>query len=464
MLPLLRRAKLDHVETLNQDVDSATLRDRDRFPDERPFALMISWIFLALATVGGWFTFNAYVPLKRPPVLSTMSFFAGWLTTELVVHHLLWQLAATVGFVALGALGAWPGWVALGITGLSWVFLFGCYLRARNAEGVVEGALREGLGADYQDKVPRALAERLAPRVDRRQIVLAVPTRHPEVLRERDIPYVEGPGYRMKLDVYRRRDVSGPCPTLLQIHGGGWVIGSKNEQGLPLVLHLASRGWVCVSVNYRLAPRATFPDPLIDLKSAIRWIREHATEYGIDPDFIVVTGGSAGGHLASLVALTQNDPEYQPGFEDVDTSVRGCVAFYGVYDFTDRYGFWPHRGLTGWLEKSVMKASLEEAKGAYEKASPMSRIHRGAPPFFVIHGDKDTMVPVEEARRFARELRASTEAPVVYAEIPGAQHAFEVFPSLRTTFVIHGVERFLTVIYGRYLEARDAPTLPAEGE
>ena len=85
MLPLLRRAKLAHVETLNQDFDSAMLLDRDRF-QERPFARMISWLFLALATIGGWFTFNAYVPLRRPPVLSTMSFFAGWLTTELVVH------------------------------------------------------------------------------------------------------------------------------------------------------------------------------------------------------------------------------------------------------------------------------------------------------------------------------------------------------------------------------------------
>src|SRR5262249_54129606 len=148
-----------------------------------------------------------------------------------------------------------------------------------------------------------------------------------------------------RLDVYRHRDGRTRCPVLMQIHGGAWIVGSKNEQGLPLMLQLASRGWVCVSVDYRLSPRATFPDPLLDLKQALRWIREHIAEYGGDPEFVVVTGGSAGGHLCSLVALTANEPEYQPGFEQVDTSVKACVAFYGVYDFTDRFGHYRNPGL-----------------------------------------------------------------------------------------------------------------------
>src|SRR5437667_270151 len=123
------------------------------------------------------------------------------------------------------------------------------------------------------------------------------------------------------------------CPTLLQIHGGAWILGSKNEQGIPLMRHLASRGWVCVSANYRLSPRATFPDHLIDCKRAVGWIRQHGADYGANTDFLVVTGGSAGGHLAALVALTANEPEYQPGFESADTSVSGCVAFHGVERF-----------------------------------------------------------------------------------------------------------------------------------
>jgi acetyl esterase/lipase len=296
--------------------------------------------------------------------------------------------------------------------------------------------------------------EQFAPRVDWWQIALPFPMRHPEVERIADIEYHRPGALGLHLDVYRRRDRPAGCPTLLQIHGGGWMVGSKNEQGIPLMLHLAARGWVCVSVDYRLAPVATFPEPLVDVKRAIAWIRERGREYGANPDFLVVTGGSAGGHLCSLAALTANDPEYQPGFEEVDTSVRGCVAFYGVYDFTDRHGHYRNPGLAKLLQRWVMKQPLAHARDAFEKASPMSRVRADAPPFFVIHGDRDTLVPVAEARRFSEALRASASAPVVYAEIPGAQHAFEIFPSLRATFVVHGVERFLAWLYSAYLIER----------
>jgi acetyl esterase/lipase len=215
--------------------------------------------------------------------------------------------------------------------------------------------------------------------------------------------------------------------------------------------HLAERDWVCISADYRLSPHATFPDHLIDCKRAIQWIREHGAEYGANPDFLVVTGGSAGGHLAALVGLTANQAEYQPGFEHIDTAVQGCVPFYGVYDFTDRHGLWQHEALTELLEKRIMKAARHEAADAYEKASPMSCVHADAPPFFVIHGDLDTLAGVEEARRFVAALRAVSRNPVAYAEIPGAQHAFELFPSLRALLVINGVERFVAYLYSQYL-------------
>ena len=102
-----------------------------------------------------------------------------------------------------------------------------------------------------------------------------------------------------------------------------------------------------------------------------------------------------------------------------------------------------------------MKSKLVTSRDAFERASPMSRIHGEAPPFFVIHGDRDTLVPVAEARRFSDALRTALHVPVVYAEIPGAQHAFEIFPSIRTTFVIHGVERFLAWLYSAYLVEHD---------
>ncbi len=94
-----------------------------------------------------------------------------------------------------------------------------------------------------------------------------------------------------------------------------------------------SRGWVCVAINYRLAPRDPFPAHIVDVKKAIAWIRENIAAYGGNPDYIAITGGSAGGHLAALAALTANDAAYQPGFEDADTTVQAAVPHYGVYDF-----------------------------------------------------------------------------------------------------------------------------------
>jgi len=337
----------------------------------------------------------------------------------------------------------------------SWIGLARGFLNARTVEAVVERALESGLGADYRERVMPGVQERLAPEVDWRRILLPFPMSHPDVERIRNIEYSREGGRPIRLDVYRRKDRPTNCPTILQIHGGAWILGSKNEQGIPLMLELAARGWVCVSANYRLSPRATFPDPLVDLKRAIAWIREHGPEYGANPDFLVVTGGSAGGHLASLVALTANCPEYQPGFEHVDTSVRACVPFYGVYDFTDRHGHYRNPGLIRLLERRVMKKRLTDDRDAFDRASPMSCVTENAPPFFVVHGDRDTLVPVDEARRFVEAL-TKAGVRVVYAEVPGAQHAFEIFPSLRTTFVVHGVQRYLAYMYGEYAAAHPA--------
>src|SRR5262245_23545687 len=290
-----------------------------------------------MAVASGLGAWNVYRPRYRGPWLSVLSFFWGWLTAELVLHQIAVQLVAAIVLIELGALSAWPGWLALPILVISWFFLWRSHRGAGEAGDVVERALQRGLGTDYRSTIGREAADRFSTGVRWRSLLIPL-ARHPDVERIRNVTYHEGPGHSLRLDVYRHRDRPPRCPALLQIHGGGWVLGSKNEQGLPLMKHLAAQGWVCVSADYRLSPRATFPDPLVDLKHALRWIRQEGTAYGVDPDFVVVTGGSAGGHLAALVALTANEPAYQPGFEDVDTSVRACVAFYGVYDFTDRYG------------------------------------------------------------------------------------------------------------------------------
>jgi acetyl esterase/lipase len=412
------------------------------------------WLFLVVTLIGAWFTFNAYVPQRRTGPLVLPSFFAGWLTSELSAHHFAWQLAATLFFVWAGALRAWPGWVGLGITLASWIGLLALGRIAKRAASVVETALQDALGPGYADAILAAQAERLAAPDPRGRHLIPFLLFDRRVRVTRDIPYASGAGRRHQLDVYAPRLGVRDAPVLLQVHGGGWVIGNKREQALPLMNYLAARGWVCVAANYRLSPRATFPDHLIDLKRALRWIRENIAQFGGDPRFVAASGGSAGGHLSSLLALTAGDPEYQPGFEGLDTSLRACVPFYGVYDLCGRYGLQAQHGVDSFFARLVMKKRFADEPDAFRRASPMHRIHVDAPPFFVIHGSHDSLASVEEARQFAKLLRETSKAPVAYAEIPGAQHAFEVFHSQRTTHVTRAVGRFLGHVHSQYLRER----------
>jgi acetyl esterase/lipase len=191
----------------------------------------------------------------------------------------------------------------------------------------------------------------------------------------------------------------------------------------------------------------------VDVKRAIAWVRAHAGELGVDPAFLVVAGNSAGGHLASLAALTAADRALQPGFEDADTSVQACVSLYGIYDLGNRHGHWPHRGLQMLLERYVLKARLDEQPARFDAASPIARVGSHAPPFLVVHGTRDTIVPVAEARLFVTALRRVSNA-CAYLEVPGAQHAFDVFPSVRAEHLLRGLDAFTARVHESYLAAR----------
>ncbi len=414
----------------------------------------MTWLYLALSVSWAWVAYNLYRPRYSGPYRAVLSFFAGWLGGELILIHISLQALVTFVFLWNGALYLWPGQLGFLITLASWAAMARHQREAAAAAPAVEAALSKALGSAYREEIAGQLGEGLDSPADLEMLFRPYRIRHPDIERIKDIRFSRAAGLNLSLDLYRHRSKQQSSPVLMQVHGGGWVVGSKEQQGLPLVNRMAARGWLCVNVNYRLSPHATFPDHLVDLKRAIQWLHEHAAEYGGDLGFIAVSGGSAGGHLAAMLALTANDPEYQPGFEEVDTSVSAAVPFYGVYDFRNRDGLWRNEGLAELLEKRVMKGSLEEIPEAYDRASPRSRVHAGAPPFMIVHGDRDSLAVVEEARAFASELAAVSKQPVVYAEIPGAQHAFDIFPSLRTHHVLGGVERFLSKCYSDYLEGR----------
>ncbi len=401
-----------------------------------------AWAYLVVTLIGAAFVVNAYLPV-RAEWLAVPSFFAGWPTGELPIWHIGWQAVATAFFVSEGVLGHWPGWIGLALSVVSWAGLVVLAVQAarantvlgRAAEEVPLPAVPEGLDLPASGRATMWRFTRLLYPFPR-------PARSVRV--HRNLDYVGDGIRRHRLDVIVRRvDPPQGAPVLLYIHGGAWVIGDKMQQGLPMLNEFARRGWVTVTINYRLSPRATWPDHLVDCKRALAWVREHIADYGGDPGFIAVSGGSAGGHLASMVALTAADKSLQPGFEDRDVSVDACVPFYGVYDFTgggenEKYA----EGMRDLLGKYVMKRSFAEAPEAYRDASPLFRITPEAPPFFVLHGTNDTLVPVDEARRFVAALRAASPEPVVYAELPLTQHAFDVLPSVRCAHAVAAVVRF----------------------
>ena len=403
-----------------------------------------SWIFLAFSVIGFGWTVTAVVRADRLGWGNMFWFLSGWLTSELALFHLVGSVLVALAFAATtDALGAAPGRVGLGLMAISWAGLALAQWRTRPTGRLLEQALRSGLGDDYRAQIPAARCAVLRDEAPVRELMLPFALRDSRVERIRDIRYADDHP-RHVLDIYRPRGGCARAPVLLQIHGGGWVMGNKHEQALPLIHHLAARGWVVVTPNYRLSPRARFPDPLVDCKRALAWVRRNIAAQGGDPSFVAVTGGSAGGHLAALMALTANDPRLQPDFETADTTLAAAVPFYGIDDFTDRHQLkGSGAGMVEWLEKTVMPCPATADTALWDLASPIMQVRPDAPPFLILHGTHDSLASAAEARLFANRLRSVSRNPVVYVELPGAQHAWDVFRSVRAIESVHAVTRFL---------------------
>ncbi|WP_232680206.1 alpha/beta hydrolase [Nocardioides sp. R-C-SC26] len=367
------------------------------------------------------------------------AFFAGWLTGELAPH----LLTLTAADAAAHATGRRRDVAGLALAGASAAGLGYLISQSRRTGDDVEEALVEGIGVDYVEQLdakptPADLA------IPWRRVARPFSMRDKSVRVVRDVTYSEF-GKRGKLDLFLPPDEAiSDAPVLVQVHGGGWTIGTKEQQGQQLMHHLAAKGWICVAINYRLSPRSAWPAHIVDVKRALAWVQENIAEYGGDPGYVAITGGSAGGHLCALAALTPNDPAWQPGFEDADTTVQCCVPHYGVYDMAGSTGMKSAVQLRDlFLAPRIFKTTWEADPEVFEQASPILRITPDAPDFFVLHGAFDTLVPVDQARMFVERLRAVGKRSVVYAELPGAQHAFDVFGSIRSAHVVRAIDRYL---------------------
>ncbi|KRE27447.1 esterase [Mycobacterium sp. Soil538] len=384
---------------------------------------------------------NGVRPLAREGYPTIPVFAFGWPTSEMSGLYMAGSMADAVRRGLRGDFRGTRGRIALLLNAVAWALLWLIHRRNVKSQPHFEDPLREALGENYQ-----AIAEKAK---SNRRRVFGVPPN--DMIRRR---YVEkagtvqyGPhGGANRADIWRRTDLprDGKAPVLLQVPGGAWSIGMRRPQAYPLLSHLADHGWVCVSIDYRVSPRNTWPDHIIDVKRALAWIKENIADYGGDPDFVAISGGSAGGHLSALAALTHDDPLFQPGFEDADTSVVAAVPIYGRYDWVTVHGN-GRREFIAFLQKFVVKQPFRSNRALYLDASPIHRLRADAPPFFVLHGRDDSIIPVPEGREFAEALGEVSTSPVVYAEIPHAQHAFDFYyGSPRAHYTAQAVEEFLS--------------------
>jgi acetyl esterase/lipase len=250
------------------------------------------------------------------------------------------------------------------------------------------------------------------------------------------------------LDVWRLKELPAqPAPVLVFVPGGAWVHGRYLGQGSALMSRLTEQGWVCLAIDYRVAPHQRWPRHITDVKTAVAWARANVDKFGGDRNFVVVAGCSAGGHLAALAGLTPDDPALTAELpEGADSSVDAVVGIYGRYDWQDRST--PERvRFVDFLERVVVRRTIARHPEVFRDASPIARVHRNAPPFLVIHGSKDGVIPVDQARSFVERLRAVSHSVVGYLELPGAGHGFDLIDGERAGAMAHATALFLNEVY-----------------
>ncbi len=248
------------------------------------------------------------------------------------------------------------------------------------------------------------------------------PTVPESVAFETGIEYANPDGQHLQLNLARPKAGNGPFPAIVCIHGGGFRAG-KRESYDAQCIRLAENGYVAVTITYRLAPKYQFPAAVHDSKAAVRWVRANAEKYHIDPDRIGTTGGSAGGHLAQFLAVTDGVKEFEgtDGPSGVSSKVACVVNVYGPSDFTKSYG------------KSVDAAevlplflggNLETARQQHLRASPLYWVTPNAAPTLCIHGTDDKYVAHEQAVWMVDKLKAAGVSAELLT-LEGAGHGFK---------------------------------------
>lgn len=249
-----------------------------------------------------------------------------------------------------------------------------------------------------------------------------------EIIGEAGITYVQVGETALKLDLARPPG-EGPFPAIVFIHGGGWHSGGRNQLR-PWVEEAARRGYVAATISYRLMKyddlngpgTPNFPAQVHDAKAAIRWLRAHADKYHVDLDRIGVAGASAGGHLALLVGLTDSAAglEGEGGYRDQSSRVQAVVNWFGPTEMASCHD----KSSVAWMLRMFVGGTPAEAPDRYRAASPTTYVSQDDPPVLTLHGDRDQLVPVEQAHLLDQKMKAAG-APHTLLVLTGQGHGFQ---------------------------------------
>jgi acetyl esterase/lipase len=244
-----------------------------------------------------------------------------------------------------------------------------------------------------------------------------------DVLEIKNIEYKKADTISLQLDIYKSKKASEePAPALIFVHGGAWKTGKRSDY-MPYLIDYARKGYVAITVSYRLSKVAKFPAAVQDVACAVRWVKSQAQTYGIDPERIALLGGSAGGHLSMLVGYAGDKDIFSEGcaeeLKSFDTSVRAVVNLYGPADLTTDEAKQRNE------PNGFLGATYEENPDLWETASPRFHIHKHVPPTLIFHGTIDTVVPVDQSDKLAQWLR-SARVPYDYHRLKGWPHAMDL--------------------------------------
>jgi acetyl esterase/lipase len=237
-----------------------------------------------------------------------------------------------------------------------------------------------------------------------------------------DLPYVTNGGPRQCLDLYLPK-TEGPFPVIVYIHGGAWLFGSKGDR---VPKDYLKDGYALACINYRLSPEAVFPAQIEDCKAAVRWLRAHAAKYHLDPNRFAAYGQSAGGHLSALLGTTGQTKALDVGEHlEFSSEVHAVIDYYGPIDFLQMDAHRLQKGMvhndSGSPESLLIGGLITENKDKVQAANPIAYLTRQAPPFLIVHGDQDALVPIHQSELLSRALQ-SAGVPVTFHTVKGGGH------------------------------------------